>query len=393
MNSKKKSKNNSKKKTTPFWLIKSFWFFLFIGLGLFFLLILTASSSSDEALGFSFANNLGFWQAAPGTKVSVDNNAVKLTKTTNNFFLAIPGLNLQADSYDVCELILKSPIAYEEGRLFFISPYNHGYDMRFSYRFDTGPANKFNKIYLDLKGHPAWKGNIKEVLIVPAGKADNVTIKEIKFIRAGLGTKIKAWWAEFTRYSDPLLGSNFALASPIFLGQPFNSYFRYLLFWGTAVVFVLYILAAFLNLPITIRRGFLAFFFMLIVLVWFLLDLRNSVYYLKAIGRNVDLYWGKPLIEKRAIAVGDKEFVYFMKFCDENIPLKAEIVNLVAENPPGTPGNYLAKTQFGYLLRPRLGQGAKKYYIVYKQKLTQEQLNETELFKRFSNQAYILVEK
>ncbi|MEA3493975.1 MAG: hypothetical protein U9R38_06280 [Candidatus Margulisiibacteriota bacterium] len=355
-------------------------------IGLVFIMILVVFGimmiMPQDGLNFNFAANKGMWQVSPGTKVRFDGDTVSLKKGSDNFFIAVPGINLGADRYDVCIIEMKQPIAYEEGRLFFISQFNKGYDRNFSFPFDTGKADKFNKIYIDLKKHGAWQGIIREILIIPAKNSKTVSIKSISFVDANPWTKMRAWYSDFTRYGDPLLGTCFSMASPIFLGRPFNMRFIPILWWILGVVLLIVLVDRFAEIDPRIKKSAIGVFFLIIVLLWGALDLRNNIYYLKAISRNISLYWGKPMQEKRGIVVGDQEFIDFMKFCNDNIPIDARVFNQVPVEVPGTASNYLSAVQYLANFRPRFYDGkSKSYYIFYKPKdegsweLYQQQVN------------------
>jgi len=258
------------------------------------------------------------------------------SKRLDNLFV-VPLNNLDADWYDVCELEMATPVAYDQGRMLFLSPYNRDFNFNFRYDFDTGRANRNNRIWIDLKKHSAWQGSIRGILIVPAANADTVTLKKIRFVHGNLWTEIKAWWGGFTYYYDPLLGTCFAMASPFFIKGSYNALF-------VPLLWVAFILAGVLALfDKRIAKIAIGAFFLLAFLIWGMLDLRYHVYYLKAMRRDANLYWGKSLHEKRKIVTGDPEFIDFMKFCDEAIPLNGKIINGVPTNLPKTPPDYLAK--------------------------------------------------
>lgn len=321
----------------------------------------------EEGVKFNFAANKGMWQVSPGTKVRFDGDVVSLKKGPGNFFIAVPEINLGADRYDVCVIEMKQPIAHEEGRLFFISRFNKGYHRNYSLPFDTGKADRFNKIYFNLKKHGAWQGIIRAILILPTKNSETVTIKSISFIDANPWTKMRAWYSDFTRYSDPLLGTCFAMASPIFLGRTFNMRFIPILWWMLGAVLLIVLVDRFAEIDPRIKKSAIGVFFLIIILLWGVLDLRNNIYYLKAISRNISLYWGKPMQEKRGIVVGDQEFIDFIKFCDKNIPLDARIFNQVPKELPGTPVNYLSAVQYPANLRPRFNEdSAQSYFIFFK---------------------------
>jgi hypothetical protein len=343
--------------------------------GILFILVLIilgfAFFQPEESISFGFADNTGQWQLSEGSSSARLGDAVQLTKGGDQLYVIIPQINVDADYYDVCVIEGAWPIAYDQGHLLFISPFNKSFDFNFRYDFDTGTAKREHKRYIDLPAHGAWQGMVKAVLIIPATNAKQVSLKEIKFSHANLWTRTKAWWSDFTRYSDPLLGTCFAMATPVFMGQPFNPFFVPILL---ALLVLGLIIAAGVHLfkaDRKIAQIGAGVCLAVILLAWGLLDLRNNVVYFKAIFRNVSLYWGKSTLEKREIVVGDPEFIDFMKFCDDNIPLNGKIFNCVPVRLPNTPENYLAAVQFYFNLRPRCpdlatGKLTGPYYIYYK---------------------------
>lgn len=340
----------------------------------------------EERFVFNFKDNVGQWQTSPGTKVRADDDAIALRRANNNFIVVMPKINLGAENYDVAIIDMKQPVAHGGGRLFFISPYNQRFQHNFSLPFDTGGADKFNRIYIDLKRHPAWKGIIRALLIVPATNSDKMSLKSITFVQSNPWTKLRAWMSDFTRHYDPKLGTCFAMASPIFLGKTFNMWFIPILWWLLAIVLLILVIDHFSEIDPRIKRYSILVFFIIFLMLWGVLDLRNNVYYLKAMRRNANLYWGKTLWEKKGINAGDKEYIKFMRFCDENIPKEGWIYNFVPWELPGTASRYLSTTQFYYNMRPdfkrlfrKLEMEPKPYYVYYKPKdkkiktLSQEQ--------------------
>lgn len=336
----------------------------------------------EDSINYCFAENMGKWQVSEGSGFRQIGDTVKFTKGNNQLYVIIPQINVDADYYDVCVIEGSWPIAYDQGHLLFISSFNQQFDFNFRYDFDTGRAGTINKRYVDLSSHGAWQGMVGEVLILPATDAKQVFLKEIRFIHANPWTKIKAIWGQFTRYSDPKLGSCFAMASPFFIKTSFNLFFLPFLGWLLVICLVVSGFVSFLKLDDRIRKYISLAFFLAFLLIWGLLEARNEVYCLKGIGRDISLYWGKPLQEKRGIVTGDPDFVKFMAYCDEHIPLEGRVFNLISSSPPGTPQMYLRGTQFAFQLRPRLNSVyqfsdiiPKTYYLVYQ--MNQEELKTT----------------
>lgn len=321
----------------------------------------------EDSLTFNFAENPGMWQVSAGSKSEQVGDMVQLTKGGRESYIVVPQINLDADYYDVCVIEGDWPIAYDQGHLLFISPFNETFDYNFRYDFDTGSAGKRNRRYINLNYHGAWQGMIKAILLLPATDAKQVSLKGIRFIHSNPWTKIKAWLSDFTRYSDPLLGTCFAMATPIFMGKPFNPFFVPVL-WGFLAVYGIIAVGVYLfKADRKISKIAAGVVLIVIMLAWGLLDLRNNVYYLKAISRNISLYWGKPIDVRRGIVVGDPEFINFIKFCDEQIPLQAKVISQIPDELPGTPASYLSRVQYGPNLRPRFAEGkAKTYYIFYR---------------------------
>ncbi len=338
------------------------------------LLIVAAAiflGASEEKIDFVFSENPGLWQVSGGTAVRKEGDSIQLTGEEGAFYIAIPNMNLDADWYDVCLLEMKLPVAYDRADLFFLSPYNRRFDRRFTLTFDTGRANRFNRLWVDLKKHGAWQGIVHGVLIIPGTNSKTADLRRISFIHANLKTKILAWWSDFIRYYDPLLGTCFAMASPYFIKGSYNSLWVPFLWGILGLVIIVLIGSSIFALDERIRRNAVAVFFLILILAWGLLDLRNNVYYLKAMRRDINLYWGKTLQEKREIATGSPEFIKFLKFCDESIPLDGKIFNFVPREIPGTPVGYLSEVQLFLSLRPRYNEYFKfsstprHYYIFY----------------------------
>ena len=343
-----------------------------LSVGMFFVL------QKSEQLVFSFSDNKGMWQVSAGTTFDIKDNQVDLKKQGRDFFVVVPDLKIDGFWYDVCVIELMTPMAYDQGHLLFISPINQSYESNFGYDFDTGRDDKFNKIWINLTRHGAWQGNIREVLIILGTDSNSASIKSIRFIHGNFFEKIKAWWGDFSRYYDPRLGSCFVMASPFFVRTSFTLFFLPFYWWFLGGSIVVYALLYFIKIDARILKVIIAIFILVILLVWGLLDLRNNVYYLKSIGRNISLYWGKSLQEKRGIITGNQEFIDFMKFVDENIPLRARVFNHIAYNTSPQGHSYFPENQFNYNLRPRLEsfyqfshEIPKRYYVVYGQALPQ----------------------
>jgi hypothetical protein len=301
-------------------------------------------------------------QVSPGTALTIEGEAIKLSGGQGNYVI-VP-VSVDADWYDTAVLELKQTEAFGEGRLFFISPYNKQFDLNYSCAYDTGRAGHFNKIYVDMRKHGAWQGVIKGILVLVPKNSSACYIRSLNFIHASPWSKIRAWWSDFTRYSDPLLGTCFAMGSPYFISGQFNSVFIPFLWLALLITATAYAISR--NIKAVWALG------IIFIALWSLLELRTDIYYLKGLGRNVNLYWGKTTAEKRGIVVGDKKFVAFMAFCDANIPEGAKMFNLVSKEPPGTPYLYLFGVMFDYLQRKRpsnyfhlTGDVPAPYYIVY----------------------------
>jgi len=332
-------------------------------------------SLPEESIDFNFTENMGMWQLSHGSKFRQVGNSLELIKGQGDLYLIIPQMNIDADYYDVCVLEGSWPIAYDHGRLMFISPFNKQFNFNFRYDFDTGRAGKNNKQYLDLQSHGAWQGIVKAVLILPATNAQQVFLKSVRFIHANPWTKARAWWSAFTRYSDPLLGTCFAMATPILIGKPFNHFFVPLFWFLLVICGVIVLGVCLLKADRRISNAVIVLFMVVFIFAWGLLDLRNNVYYLKAISRNISLYWGKPMQEKRGIVVGDPEFIDFMKFCDDHIPIQARIYSQIPDELPGTPASYLSRVQYWANQRPRFNEGsAQSYFVFYKPQWTDWQV-------------------
>lgn len=339
----------------------------------------------EESININYAANPSLWQLSAGSSYSQAGDSIKLRKGAGQLYLVIPQLNIDADYYDVGEIEGSGPVAYDHGSLLFISPYNSNFDYNYRYDYDTGNAGVGYRRHIDLKQHRAWQGVVKAVLILPASDAKQMSLKGIRFIHANPWTKIKAWWSGFTRYSDPLLGTCFVMNTPLFIGQPFNPFFVPILWALLGICGVITVGVNLLEADRRITRIAVGIFLLVIISVWGLLDLRNNVVYIKAISRNISLFWGKTIQERRGIVVGDPEFIDFMKFCDDNIPLKAKVFNQLPDEIPGTPVSYLSRVQYAANLRPRfydpLAPGlSRSYFIYYKPrdkergKVLQEQL-------------------
>ncbi len=358
-------------------------------------------SLPEESFNFNFAENSGRWQVLPGTKAELKEGAVQLLRINGDMGIVIPGINIDADNYDVCEIELKCPVAFDGGMLLFTSRYNQQFSYNFRYDFDTGLSGRFNKLYIYAGSHGAWQGIIKDILIIPATNAQYADIKNIKFIHSSPGTKIRAVWAGFTRYYDPRLGTCFQIASPLFVDDAYNSVMMPLL-WGAILLLALSVASVnIFKLNPLISKAAVCVFVVFFLALWGLLDLRNNVYYLKAIGRDAGLYWGKSLSEKREIVTGAPDFIRFMKFCDEVIPMDARVFNFVATEIPGTPKDALNCTQFFFNLTPRPNslrtivpeRTPPPFYIVYgtgRKDIKGIDTGELKMYKQYHEKAFIL---
>jgi len=345
----------------------------------------------EEKLVFDLADNVGLWQLSDGSRFREVDGAVELIKGPGQLYLVIPHLTFFAGQYDVCVIEGRWPIAFDQAHLLFISPFNQQFNFNVRCDFDTGLAGGWNKRYLDIGSHGAWQGMIKGVLLLPGEGADRIRLKSITFIKPNSWTRLKAIWSAFIRYRDPLLGTCFAMATPILAGKPFNPFVLPIVFGvlviGGSIMAGVRIFQA--DQRISKITAIICLVITMLAIVT--LDMRNNVFYLKGIMRNVSLYWGKSIQEKRGIVVGDRDFTDFMRFCDENIPLDVRIFNQVSIDLPGTPPNYLAAVQYAANLRPRFYDpqtwGRKRsYYIFYKPKdhknleVFQEQASKTAYF-------------
>ncbi|MBU0613837.1 hypothetical protein KJ766_00950 [Patescibacteria group bacterium] len=389
-------KNNKKAKTIhkTSWLTKH-WKKLALGFIVFFFAALgLAVFLPQKEFVIDFSKENIYYQVSPGTTAKHQDQTLLLTKGPGDLYVATSGFYLNADQYDVCIVEMKPDVAYDEGRLFFLSPFNKNYELNFSQVFDSGKANRFNQIWINLDKHGAWKGTMRGILLLPSVKSKTIYLKRLRFIQANPTSKIHAVLSDFTRYYDPKLGSCFAMATPIFFNRYFNPLFIPLLWILLAITASVFLVTSFFKLDSRIGKISIIIFFGVFLVLWGLLDMRNNIYYLKAIGRNANLYWGKTLLEKRGIVVGDPEFINFMKFCDENIPLDGKIVNCVPKNLPGTPYQYLHATQVTYNLQTRLGKIP--YYILYKSKdenlPTGIKRKNLKIYKQYNKDAYILTE-
>ncbi len=327
----------------------------------------------EDKKNFSFSDNLGLWQASAGTIIQLKAGSVQLTKGPRDIYVVIPQINLSADLYDVCILEMELPIAYDQGSFIFLSPYNIKTEKE-TLDFDTGTANHLNHLYINFSKHDDWHGNIRDIILYPSTNSEIVSLKSITFVRANLATKIRAWWNDFTRYSDPTLGAVFGWPSAFFIKNWFNPLVMPF-FWVLLTVTLLCLASvSILRLDIRISKITIGIFFLILSIAWGFLDLGNNIYCIKAIKRNASLYWGKSSVEKRGIVTGNPEFIRFMKFCDESIPVDGRILNYVARDNTGSPDDALGGTQFNFNLRTRVeslrmranGEIPKTYYVFYR---------------------------
>lgn len=322
--------------------------------GLFIIIGIVMMMIPEEKIEFVFSQNTGRWQTSHGTKAEPVGDFIRLTRLEGDMYVTIPAMNVDADWYDVAEIESSVPIAYDTGYLLFTSPYNQRFDFNFRYDYDSGSAGNINKKYIYLNSHSAWQGIVRDIMIIPASGSQQAFIKSVIFIHANPWTKTKAWWSGFTRYYDPRLGSCFSMASPLFVREAFNImvspvfWVSIILLLGFSVVFNV------IDFDQRIKKTMILIFICLLVILWGILDLRNNAYYLKAIGRDASVYWGKSLQEKREIINGNPDFIRFMRFCDEVIPANGRIFNYVANEIPGTPKDAMHVTQFYFNLRTRL---------------------------------------
>jgi hypothetical protein len=387
----KKIDNQRIKKT---WISKKILPLSVIGGTLLVLAMIFMMNMPEKEIILNFSKDMESWQTSAGTKVRLGDDSVQLTRGREDFFINIPNLYLDADWYDVCVVEMKLPIASDQGHLLFLSPYNQKYNFNFRFDFDGGKANRQNKIWINLRKHGAWQGIIPGVLIIPATNSGSASLKSIKFIQSKPFTKLRAWWSDFSYYYDPKLGTCFAMASPFFIKTSFNLLFMPFLWGLLALTIIISSGVMFFHMDERISKVAIAIFFLVLIVLWGLLDLRNNIYYLKAIRRDASLYWGKSLQVKKGIVTGSPDFINFMKFCDEAIPLDGQIFNFVSSDIPGTPRQALSDTQFYFNLRPRINfestkRVPKPFYVVYGSQ-KKEELRGLKLFKKYHENAYIL---
>lgn len=385
-----KKKKNKKKTFVPkqfYWLITA----AFLILSAIFIFLLFYP---QEEVRFNFSGDPFMWNVSAGASAEAVMGSLKVYRNQSDYcYMIIPNVNINANEYDLCEIKLSLPIAFEQGELFFISPYNRNFDQKFMLPYYTGPAGSFNRAYVDLKRHPAWQGYIPAVLILFPMQAESCAIKEIKFVRSNWNAKISAIWSDFTHYYDPKLGTCFGMASPVFLDSTYQSFSAPIL-WGLLCIclIALFCINVF-KMNHAFRVGGIIVFTVIFFVFAGILDLRNNVYYIRSIQRNLNLYAGKSADEKRGTVIGDMKFVQFMRFCDEKVPPDAKIVNRVAKETPFAPVDYLAATQVSYLLRPRTGNlpgfaavSPEAYYIYYYSSAD----SRLKIRLRFNNEAFIM---
>jgi hypothetical protein len=162
------------------------------------------------------------------------------------------------------------------------------------------------------------------------------------------------------------------------------------------ITLVIIIGVSIFRLDIRFSKISIGIFFSILLLAWGLLDLGNNIYYFKAIRRNASLYWGQDMVEKRGVVTGNPDFIRFMKFCDDYIPMEGHIFNYVARDYSGSAEDALAATQFNFNLRPRVkslrlratGEMPKPYYILYRYQ--QREIKGTDLEQNVLNRYFVL---
>lgn len=363
-----------------------------------FLLILSFGillNLPEDKTVFSFSGDMGLWQASVGTMIKPETDSVKITKGQGDFYVVIPQINIPADRYDVCILEMELPIAYDQGSFIFLTTDNIKKE-KVTLDFDTGSANRFNRLHINVSKHDDWHGIIRGIVFFPATNSENVLLRSMTFVHANLSTKLRAWWNDFTRYLDPPLGAVFGWPSPFFIIDWFNPLMMPFFWILLCITLLIIIIVSALRLDIRFSKITIDIFFSILLLAWALLDLGNNVYYMKAIKRNASLYWGRDMVEKRGIVTGNPDFIRFLKFCDDNIPMDAHIFNYVARDYSGSAEDALAATQFNFNLRPRVeslrlratGEIPKPYYILYRYQ--QREIKGTELEQNVMNHQFVL---
>ena len=343
----------------------------FILLVLVYLMLLNLPE--DKAV-FSFSNNLRPCFASEGTKIGNPREGyVQLTRGTGEFYVVIPQINLNADLYDTCVIEMESPVAYDQGSLLFLSPHNAKKE-KTTLDFDTGKANHMNRLWINVRKHHDWHGVIRDVIFFPSTNSQSVNLKSIMFVRGNLATRLRAWWGDFTCYSDPLLGAVFGWPSPYFISDWFNPLVLPF-FWILLLVAVILVICVYLfRLDVQFSRIPVGIFSCALFVAWAMLDLSNNVYYFKAMRRNANLYWGQSMEKKKGIVTGNQDFIGFMKFCDDSLPMDGQIFNYVSRDYSGSAEDALGATQVNFNLRTRVeslkmraaGAIPKPFYVFYR---------------------------
>ncbi len=371
---------------------------IIIGVFLLVLLLSIFLNFPEDKFIFSFSDKMGLWKVSAGTMIQQKDGYVKLTKGPGDFFVVMPQINLNADYFDVCILEMELPIAYDQASFVFLSPDNAKKE-KITLDFDTGKANRLNHLSISVSKHDDWHGIIRDIVLYPATNSDNVSLKSITFVRANPVTKLHAWWNDFTRYFDPLLGAVFGWPSPYFVADWFNPlvlpFILILLFITLLIIISVFIF----RLDIRFSNVSIGIFFLILLLAWGMLDVGNNIYYIKAIRRNVSLYWGKDIWEKRSITTGNPEFIRFMKFCDDNIPMDGYIFNYVARDYLGSAEDALGATQFNFNLRTRVeslrlraaGEMPRPYYVLYRYQ--EQEFKGKELEQSIADRDFVLQAK
>ena len=363
--------------------------------GTFVLTFFVLLNLPEENITLNFANDRGSWQAPAGTGIHTEDGSVQVRKGPRGFFVAIPQINLNADLYDTCILEMKLPVAFDTGSLFFLSASNARRD-RVSLDFDTGKAGHFNRLWINVSKHDDWRGIIRDIILMPATNSEIVSLKSIQFVRGNPVSKLRAWWNDFTRYFDPNLGASFGWSSPYFIKGWFNSLLLPFFWIVLALSLLISAGVSTFRLDKRISKFALGISIFVLIVAWGLLELQNNIYYLKSIRRNVSLYWGKSVLEKKGVATGSPDFIRFMNFCDEYIPLDGFIHNYGYRDNLGSPEDALAATQFNFNLRPRVeglkiiaaGRIPKPYYVFYHTQ--QKDIKGTDVEQNIMNRHFLL---
>jgi hypothetical protein len=350
------------------------------------ILIAPPSYAEKEAL-WEFEIDTQGWSAQSQIEdLRAEDGMLTGTSIGNAPFIVSPfPINIDADEKKILVIDMMTESEYEDTVVLWRTSYYNQFNMARSARISLGSRSRFHKYYINLGNNPGWEGVVQHLLLFPMKQPGKFKIKSIKLESPNPINTVTAAWQEFTAY-ETLKGSTVnTIRSPMIFGRRVNFY---------VLIFLALCFLAFFLRTLFLKKWQLASLreaaksglygmTILLIIVWCLLEVRQSLDYIKTASLDFKTYWGKSLDEKRAIILLN-DFHDYLVFCNESLPERVE-VNLVAPHVFFT-------DRAGMHLYPHIivRDSIADYVLVYDQEIDKDKYKDFDVFKKFKDNKYIL---